>query len=128
VEKVFAIIELAADQQTKAAGELLDRGKGAVRSAFRLVEAAVGGLDPAGAVEHAGGERADVAGEPFAGEGRYEIEVRAGPLRAAFDHDDEPADALEAILIGEPGDLRVHRLLDLLRDQPVGGPGEIAEH
>jgi hypothetical protein len=35
-----------------------------VLGAVGIVEAAVGGLRPAGGLENAGGERADVAGEP----------------------------------------------------------------
>ena len=66
--QALALLEVAPDQQPEAAGKLDDHApaRGA-RCAVRVLEPAIDGLGPARLVEHAGGERADIAGEPLAG-------------------------------------------------------------
>ena len=82
-----------------------------------IVEAAIDRLGPAGLVEHACAERADIAGEPLAGERGDQIEARSRPPRARIDDEDQPADAALIVLLGQAGDFGVDRVGDLLGDQ-----------
>ena len=94
---------------------------------FRLLEAPIGGLDPALGLQDAGLERADIAGKPLPGRGGDEIEARAGPARADIDDDDEPPDAGLVVLVGQRRDLGVDGADDLLVDETAGIEGEIAD-
>ena len=94
---------------------------------FRLLQAPVGGLDPALGLQDAGLERADIAGEPLPGRSGDEIEARAGPARAHVDDDDEPPDAGLVVLTGQRIDLGIDDADDLLVDETAGIEGEIAE-
>ena len=67
VVQALALLEIAADQQAEAAGQLEHAHQGVMLGAFGLVEPAIGGLGPAGLFEHARRQRADIAGEPLAG-------------------------------------------------------------
>ena len=70
VVEPLALLEIAADQQAKAARQLEHAHQRVMLGAFRIVEAAIDGLGPAGVFEHALAEQADVAGKPVAGERR----------------------------------------------------------
>ena len=93
----------------------------------RLVEPPVFGLRPAGALHHAGVERADIARQPLAVRGRHEIEAGARPARTGVDDQDKAADARKPVLLGKARDLGIHRLGDLLGDEPARVPREVAE-
>ncbi len=127
VVEPLALVEIAADQKAEPAGKLEHAGQRLMLVLLRFVEPPVGGLRPAGLVEDARRQRADIAGEPLARRGGDEIEAGARPPRAIVDDEDEAADSALAVLLGKAGDLRVHRLGDLLGDQAAGVPGEIAE-
>ena len=99
----------------------------AVLGRLLLVEPAIDGFRPAGLVEHAGRERADIAGERLAGRGGHQIEARAGPQRAVLHDQDELAQAADGVLLGQAGDLGVDRLGDLLGDEAAGIEREIGE-
>ena len=94
---------------------------------FRLLEPAIGGLDPALGLQDAGLERADIAGEPFPGRGGDEIEARSGPARAHVDDADQAPDAGLVILRVEELELGVDDADDLLVDETAGVEGEISE-
>ncbi len=125
--QALALLEVAADQQAKTRRELEHAHQRVVLCAVVIVEAAIGGLGPAWGLEDAGRERADIAREPLPGRGRHQIKARTGTPGARVDDEDEAADAALAVLLGEPGDLGIDRLGDLLGDQPAGVPGEIAQ-
>ncbi len=122
-----ALLEVAPDQQAEAAGQAHHADQRVVLRFLRLVEPAIARLGQAGLVEHARLQRADVAGEPFAGRRGDQVEVGAGPARAGIDQEHQPADAALLVELGEPVDLGVDRLGDLLGDEAAGGPGEITD-
>src|SRR5664280_746721 len=126
----LALVEIAADQQAEAAGKLEhlhQRGMVGMLGGLRFVEPAVDGLGPARIVENARRQRGDVAGERLAGEGGDEIEARTRPPRTRIDHDHQAADAAEPVLLGQPGDLGIDRIGDLLGNQAAGIEREITE-
>ena len=74
-----------------------------------------------------GGKRLDIAGDALADRRGDEIERGAGLARAALDDVDEPADAALPLLLGQALDLGIDRRADLLVEQALGVPGDIAE-
>ena len=102
VVEPLALLEIAADQQAKAARQLEHAHQRVMLGAFGIVEAAIDRFGPAGVLEHALAEQADVAGKPVAGERGDEIEARSRPARARVDDEDEPPDAALGVLLGQP--------------------------
>ncbi len=127
VEQAFALIEIATDQETKTAGELIDAHQGVVLGTIGFVEPTIDGFGPAILVENPGGEQADIAGKPLAGEGGDEIETGAGTARSVVDDENEPADPSLAKLRRKPDDLRIDRGGNLVGDQALRVPSEICE-
>ena len=127
VVEPLALLEIAADQQAEAARQLEHAHQRVMLGAFRIVEAAIDRLGPAGVLEHALAEQADIAGEPVAAERGDEIEARSRPARARVDDEDQPPDAALVVLLGQAGDFGVDRASNLLGDQTPRVPGEIAE-
>ena len=126
----LALIEIAADQQSEAAGKLEHACQRVVLGTFRglgFVEPVIGGLGPARIVEDAGLQRGDVSGQRLAGIGGDEIKARARAARTRIDHDHQAPDAAEPVLLRQAGDLGIDRLVDLFGDQAAGVEGEIAE-
>ena len=100
----LALLEVAPDQEPKAARQLDDLDQRVMFRAFRRLEPAIGGLEPARMVEDARLQRADIAGEPFPGRRGDEVEARAGTPRAQIDDDDQSPEAAFAVLPGQPAD------------------------
>ena len=92
-----------------------------------LVEPAIDGLRPAGLVEHAGRERADIAGERLPGRRGHEIKARARTQRAVFQDQHEAAQSADRVLLGQHRDLGLDRRGDLLGDEAAGVEREIGE-
>ena len=126
-EQPLALFEIAADQKAETAGKLHHPDQGAMVAAFRRFEPAIIGFEPARMVEHAGLERADIAGEPLARRRRHQIKARSRTPRTQIDDDHQPPDAALGILLGQPVDLAVDGRGDLLGDQTPRIEREIAE-
>ena len=126
-EQPLAFFEVAPDQKAEAAGQLHHLHQRAMIVAFRRFEAAVIGFEPARMIEHAGLQRADIAGKPFACRRGDQIEARSRPPRAQVDDDDQAPDAALSVLLAQPGDFGVDRRRDLLGDQTARVEREIAE-
>ncbi len=130
VIEVLALLEIAADQQAEAAGQLEHPHQCVMigmLGRLRLIKPAVDGFGPARIVEDARRQRGDVAGERLAGEIGDDIKARAWPARARIDYDHQPPDAALPVLLGQAGDLGIDRIGNLLVDQAAGIEGEIAE-
>ena len=123
--QALALFEVASDQETKAGRQLKHPDESLVLRAIGVVEPAIGGFRPARGFKNAGGERSDIARESLARAGGDEVKARARPTRSRIHNEDEAADAALAVLLGQAGDLGIHRLGDLLGDQPARVPGEI---
>ena len=67
VVEPLPLLEIAADQQAEAARQLEHAHQRVMLGAFGIVEAAIDRFGPAGMLEHALAEQADVAGKPVAG-------------------------------------------------------------
>ena len=67
VVEPLALLEVAADQQAEAARQLEHAHQRVMLGAFGIVEAAIDRFGPAGLLEHALAEQADIAGKPVAG-------------------------------------------------------------
>ena len=126
-EQALAFLEIASDQKMKAAGQLDDPDQGAMIAAFRGFEPPIIGFQPAGMIEHAGLERADIAGKPLPGRRRHQIKARARAPRAQIDDDHQPPDAALLVLFGQSVDFAVDGRGDLLVDQASRIEREIAE-
>ena len=70
VVEPLPLLEIAADQQAKSARQLEHAHQRVMLGAFGIVEAAIDRFGPAGMLEHALAEQADIAGEPVAAERR----------------------------------------------------------
>ena len=81
----------------------------------------------AGLVENAGRQAGDIAGKDAAGTVGDEIYAGAGPARSAVDGADQPADAADAVLRGQAGDLGIDRLDVLARQEYPGVVGDVAD-
>ena len=126
-EQPLAFLEIASDQKAEAAGQLHHLHQRAMIAAFRRFEPAIIGFEPARMIEHAGLQRADIAGKPFAGRRGDEIKARSRPPRAQIDDDDQTSDAALSVLLAQPGDFGIDRRRDLLGDQSARIEREIAE-
>ena len=78
-------------------------------------------------IEHAGFQRADIAGKPLPGRRRHQIKARTRPPRPQIDDDHQAPDAALGILLGQPVDLAGDGRGDLLGDQAARIEREIAE-
>jgi hypothetical protein len=126
-EHATPLVEVAPDQEAKAAGQLDDAHQRAMVGPVLVLEPTVGGLGPAFGCNHARRERADIARDRDASRRRHEIEVGAGPQRAALDVEDQPVQTAAVVGVGDLADFRIDRGGDLLGDQAAGVPGEIAD-
>src|SRR5690606_10235205 len=122
-----ALLEIAADEQAKAARQHIDAHEGAELPVATLVAAPVGDLARAGLVEDTEGHFDHVARQALAGDRGDEIEGGARRTRAPVDDVDEPADAADAVLLGEALQLGVDGALDLVVEHAPRIPGDIAE-
>src|SRR4029077_626792 len=120
-----AFFQIAPHQQSETAGELCHANERAWRRVRLLFKTAIHRLRPADLVDHAGAERADVAGDRLAAWRRKEIKTGARPQRAVFDDRGELAPISDRVLLGELGNFVVDRLGDLLGDQAPGVEREI---
>ena len=127
VEQPLAFFEIAADQKMESARELQHAHQGAMFGGFRLLEAAVDGLHPTRLVEHAGRERADVAGQSLPARCGHEVKARPRPARSRFDHEHQPPNSALVVLLRQAGDLGVDRAGDFLGDEAARVEREIAE-
>ena len=100
-EQPLALLEIAADQEAEAAGQLHYLYQRAVLGALRRFEPAIVGFEPTRMIEHARLERADIAGEALPGRRRDQIEARTRSPRAQIDDDDQPPDAALSILLAQ---------------------------
>src|SRR5262249_40055285 len=82
----LALGEIAADQDADAAGQAQHPDQRVVLRRFRILQAAIGGLDPPLRFQHAGLQRTDIAGKSLPDRRGDEVETRPGTARAHF-HD-----------------------------------------
>ncbi len=90
-------------------------------------EPAIIGLKPAGVIEHARLQRADIAGKPLPGRRRHQIKARSGTARAQIDDNHQPPDAALLVLLGQSVDFAVDGRGDLLVDEASRIERKIAE-
>ena len=126
-EQPLALLEIAADQKTEAAGQLHYLYQRAVLVALRRFEPAIVGFEPTGMIEHARLKRADVTGEALPGRRRDQIEARTRSPRTQVDDDDQPPDAALSILLAQAADLGIDRCRDLLGDQAARIERKVAQ-
>ena len=78
-------------------------------------------------IKRAGLERADIAGKPLSGLRGDKIEARSRPARAQVDDEHEPAEAADLVLLGQPADLGIDGVGDLLGNQAPRVPHKEGE-
>jgi len=93
-----------------------------------LAGAGIFDLALAGAVERAGRDRLDIAGDALAHRRGDEIERGTGRPRTTIDDVDDTADAALALLLGQALNLGIDGRADLVVEQALSVPGDVTQH